>query len=113
MTADIDDPIASASGQFPLAAPRGMAPSGDTPSPVGVRPWGLRNLSIAVPPRDVDPWAMARYDHDQQLAVDASGAPLIMTGPPTANTTSNVDGEDPPSSEDWHNDFYPDDPFQA
>jgi hypothetical protein len=52
------------------------------------------------------------YDHHQQLAVDTSGTPLITMGPPTANTTSSVDGEDPPSSEDWYNDFHPDEPFQ-
>jgi hypothetical protein len=33
-----------------------------------------------------------------------------VAGPPTAPTTQNVDGEDPPSSEDWKNDFAPDDP---
>jgi len=33
-------------------------------------------------------------------------------GPPTAPTTQGVDGEDPPSSEDWINDYAPDEPFQ-
>lgn len=32
------------------------------------------------------------------------------TTPPTADTTATVDGEDPPSSEDWNNDFAPDEP---
>jgi putative ATP-grasp target RiPP len=112
VTAEIDDPIASASGQFPLAAPSGMPPSEDEPSPVGVRPWGLRHLTTArTEGRRV--LSGARYDHDQQLTVDPSGIPLITMGPPTATTTSSVDGEDPPSSEDWDNDFHQDEPFRA
>ena len=48
-----------------------------------------------------------RYDPQTQKAVDATGQPLIdlpRMGPPTANTTSSVDGEDGPSAEDWNND---------
>lgn len=110
MTAEIDDPIASASGRFPLVAPDGTLPSEDVPSPVGTRPWGLRQLAAATADSGSG-LSGARYDHDLQLAVDPSGTPLITTGPPTANTTSTVDGEDPPSSEDWHNDFHPDEPL--
>jgi putative ATP-grasp target RiPP len=55
----------------------------------------------------------AHYDHEQQVAVDVNGAPLISMGDPSADTTSTVDGEDPPSSEDWNNDYYPDEPFPA
>lgn len=36
---------------------------------------------------------------------------LPMAGPPTAPTTPPVDGEDPPSAEDWINDYCSDDPF--
>ena len=90
MTASIDDPLASGSGQFPLGAPAGAPPAEDTPSPVGLRPWGLRSL------------------------VDASHGPARAgRGDPTANTTSTVDGEDPPSSEDWKNDFHPDEPPES
>lgn len=110
--ADFDDPMASASGRFPLVAPTGTGLTEDTPAPAGLRPWGMRNLSVAAPLHDGRAVTVARYDHDRQLAVDASGRPLITMGP-TANTTSTVDGEDPPSSEDWHNDFYPDEPLQV
>jgi putative ATP-grasp target RiPP len=82
------------------------------PSSVGIRPWGLRHLTAATTD-DLTVLSGVRYDHDKQLAVDPSGTPLITMGPPTAQTTSTVDGEDPPSSEDWHNDFHPDEPFQA
>jgi putative ATP-grasp target RiPP len=111
--AAIDDPLASASGQFPLAAPAGTPPATDVPSPVGLRPWGLRTLTVTGRrPMDGLPTA-PRYDHDQQVAVGPSGTPLITMGPPTANTTSSTDGEDPPSSEDWYNDFHPDEPLQV
>lgn len=113
MIAAIDDPLASASGQFPLGAPGGTPPSDDVPSPVGLRPWGLRSLTVSDRPVGEQSRSVARYDHEQQVAVDAAGTPLVVMGPPTANTTSTVDGEDPPSSEDWDNDFHPDEPFQV
>jgi hypothetical protein len=44
------------------------------------------------------------------LLADGSARALVdvMSGPPTAPTTQTVDGQDPPSSEDWINDFTPD-----
>ena len=39
-----DDPLAPAGAQFPLARPETAPPSWDEPSPVGVRPWGLRRM---------------------------------------------------------------------
>lgn len=110
MIAAIDDPLASASGQFPLAAPADTPPSDDTPSPVDRRPWGLRNLTVAAPSRDAT--VPGRYDHDQQVTVDATGTPLITMGDPTAIPTETVDGQDGPSSTDWINDFCPDEPYQ-
>lgn len=112
MIAAIDDPIASASGQFPLSAPSDTPAPEDKPSPVGLRPWGLRNLTVASV-LGHQPQLAAHYDHDQQVAVNRQGEPLITMAGPTANTTSSVDGEDPPSAEDWNNDFYPDEPFQV
>ena len=113
MSSQIDDPLASASGQFPLAAASGIPASQDFPSPVGLRPWGLRTLTVSGRQGDDGSLTMVRYDHDQQVAVDPSGIPLFASGDPSADTTSSVDGEDPPSSEDWHNDFYPDEPTPA
>jgi len=105
------DPIASYSGQVPLAPPANAPLSQDVPSPVGVRPWGLRTLRTAS--GEAGEWMGWSYDHEEQVAVDATGRPVVdrvIAGPPTAYTTSSVDGEDPPSSEDWVNDFTPDDP---
>ena len=39
-----EDPLAPAGAQFPLARPEAAPPSWDEPSPVGVRPWGLRRM---------------------------------------------------------------------
>jgi hypothetical protein len=62
---------------------------------------------------------MSVYDAVRQVSVlvDASGAPIVAATekpkPPTAPTTSIVDGEDPPSSEDWKNDYHPDFPWEC
>jgi len=49
-----------------------------------------------------------RYDEHEQKAVEVeTGLPLVdlrVAGDPSADTTSTVDGEDAPSSEDWDND---------
>ncbi|TCP54878.1 putative ATP-grasp target RiPP [Tamaricihabitans halophyticus] len=99
MTAE--NPLAPETGRFALAG------SNPTPaaSPSSMRPWGLR---CATPPRRSDrtfpEWT---YDPQRQLAVDPTGRPLIELsgrGDPSADTTASVDGEDPPSSEDWIND---------
>lgn len=102
MTAALDDPLASASGQFPLA-PRSYPSASEGPSPDGLRPWGLRDLVVATPPTTITP--RTRYDHERQVMVDdATGFPLPSMAKPTAITTASVDGEDPPSAEDWIND---------
>jgi hypothetical protein len=50
-----EDPLAPAGAQFPLARPETASPSGDEPSPVGVRPpVGLRRMGPVLAP-----WAMA------------------------------------------------------
>lgn len=114
MTSDtfVEDPIISGSSLLPLARPDDVPPSADRPSPAGVRPWGLRRMGhvLAVSGK----WDGVRFDHQSQLAVTADGVVLIEieSGPPTAPTTPPVDGEDPPSSEDWNNDYAPDNPWQ-
>jgi putative ATP-grasp target RiPP len=96
-----------------LARPDGLECT-DMPSPENVRPWNLRRMGplLKVSGR----WSSVRYDHNQQLAVNERGNPVLdrtpVAGPPTAPTTPPVDGEDPPSSEDWNNDFAPDEPFR-
>lgn len=105
-----DEPLAPAGAQFPLA-PSDTAPSSlDEPSPVGLRPWGLRRMGPVLAPSG--PWLEWGYDHDRQVATDPDGVPVldVAAGPPTAPTTQRVDGEDPPSSEDWINDYAPDEP---
>ena len=112
MSVSFVDPIASISGQFPLSAPPGHAVP-DDPSTAGARPWGLCRMG---PVRRLGHRRIGTYDHDQQLSVDPSGVPVVRSGgphagPPTAPTTAPVDGEDPPSSEDYNNDYAPDAPF--
>lgn len=121
----VADPLASPSGRFALARPAGL-PAPDQPSSKELRPWGLRRMGpVALP---ADRLAGYRYDPVQQVSLGADGTPLaigalaggnanttstiggaLVAGPPTAPTTSTVDGEDPPSSEDWINDYHPDD----
>ncbi|MBV9143397.1 MAG: putative ATP-grasp-modified RiPP [Pseudonocardiales bacterium] len=106
----VAEPIASPSGRFALARPAG-SPALDQPSPDGLRPWGLRRMGPAALP--VGRLAQWRYDPIQQVSLGPDGTPLATgvsaAGPPTAPTTSTVDGEDPPSSEDWINDYCQDD----
>lgn len=68
------------------------------------RTGGLRRALPAGAGRVLPYWI---YDEQQQKAVDPTGCPLIelpVMGDPSADTTSTVDGEDGPSSEDWDND---------
>lgn len=98
------DPLAPPAGRFALCRATSVERPNDVPSPVGVRPWGLRRARPATPGRPLPAW---RYDERQQKAVDLRGRPLIellVGADPTAETTSTVDGEDGPSSEDWDND---------
>ncbi|MGI8815721.1 MAG: putative ATP-grasp-modified RiPP [Pseudonocardia sp.] len=104
----LDDPIATVSGQFALCRPARDPDS----TARGARPWGLRDLVPTEPAAAELP--PMRYDHERQVMVldDGTGRPLVtvVCGPPTAPTTQRTDGEDPPSSEDWKNDFAPDEP---
>jgi len=97
-----EDPLAPVSAQLALHGATFTQRRDDQPSPVGVRPWGLRRACPARPGREIPAW---RYDEHEQMAIDImSGAPVIVAGDPSADTTSRTDGEDPPSSEDWDND---------
>ncbi|WP_028924733.1 putative ATP-grasp-modified RiPP [Pseudonocardia acaciae] len=98
------DPLAPGTGRFALNGATFAGHRDDVPSPVGMRPWGLRRARPAGVGRTLPAW---RYDEKQQKAVDLDGRPLIelpVGADPTAETTSTVDGEDGPSSEDWDND---------
>ncbi|MBB5858301.1 putative ATP-grasp-modified RiPP [Amycolatopsis umgeniensis] len=100
----VADPLAPSSAQFALDGTSFTARRDDLPSPAGMRPWGLRRARAAGPGRVLPPWS---YDPVQQKAVDVAGRPVIespIMGDPSADTTSTVDGEDGPSSEDWDND---------
>ena len=108
----VDDPVASASEQFALGRPRHAPPCHDLPSTEGVRPWGLRGMrSGVVTGRAVPEFA---YSHEQQLAVDVEGQPLIVTGmaDPSADSVTDGDGDEG-RSEDWTYDFVPDNPYSA
>lgn len=94
------DPLAPASARLPLSGSRFTEQPEDAASPVGLRPWGLRRVRPASPGVALPAWS---YDRNRQVAVNAVGTPLVA-GEPTAVTTASVDGEDPPSSEDWIND---------
>ncbi|MGH3608130.1 MAG: hypothetical protein ACRDRD_08605 [Pseudonocardiaceae bacterium] len=104
-----DDPIASHSAQFGLCRPMGSPPGNDSPSPVGVRPWNLRGAQVmsghGASPRN---W---RYDHDRQLALTLDGRLMteIIAADPTADSNTDLDGDEG-KSEDWSYDFCPDDP---
>ncbi len=104
-----DGPLASDSEQFGLARPRNAHPSDEAASPLGTRPWGLRGMIAgAVEARALPPFA---YCHIQQVAVDAWGRPLVLTGAadPTADSVTDGDGDEG-RSEDWIYDFVPDNP---
>lgn len=107
-----DGPLASDSEQFGLTRPRDAQPSGQPASPPGVRPWGLRGMREGR--FRGHPLPAFAYCHTRQVAVDASGRPLILTGMagPTADSVTDGDGDEG-RSEDWTYDFVPDNPLPA
>jgi hypothetical protein len=114
LTMMTSDPVASVSGQFPLARPKSTPPQGDEPSELGVRPWALTHLRSA---NGTGSSVLGAYSHELQVMITADGSPVVdsglRAGDPSADTTATVDGEDGPSSEDWDNDFAPEDPLPA
>jgi hypothetical protein len=109
-----DDPIASHSGQFGLARPAGTPAAADLPSPVGMRPWNLRAAEVITGAAGGVRLSGCRYDHDRQVAVTADGRRVseIVAADPTANSVSDLDGDEG-KSEDWTYDFCPDQPGPA
>ncbi|MGH3829559.1 MAG: hypothetical protein ACRDRS_03760 [Pseudonocardiaceae bacterium] len=104
-----DDPIASHSARFGLARPMGTPVGHDVPSPVGVRPWNLRGAQI-MGRCGARPGAWC-YDHDRQLALTLDGHLMteIIAADPSADSVSDLDGDEG-KSEDWTYDFCPDNP---
>lgn len=109
------DPLVSPSSRITLTRPDVLAAEDAGPQAVdpAVQPWNLRRLGP--PLANSGRWSTVRYDHLRQLLVHDCGRAVLsgcdhvpMAGPPTAPTTPPVDGEDPPSSEDWNNDYAPD-----
>jgi putative ATP-grasp target RiPP len=96
------DPITSESAQFPLSRGSIASALGESPSPAGVRPWGLRRMTEI--PFEGTPSPAGTYDPIQQFRVDATGRPLLEMGPPTAPKTGSMDGSEGDPSEDYHND---------
>jgi hypothetical protein len=106
-----DDPIASHSGQFGLARPAGIPAAAGVPSPVGVRPWNLRAAQVMTGIAGGARLSGWHYDHYQQVAVTGDGRRVgeIVAADPTANSVSDLDGDEG-KSEDWTYDFCPDRP---
>jgi putative ATP-grasp target RiPP len=105
-----DEPLTSSSEQFGLARPRTSRAPADPASPAATRPWGLRGMRR--PGACARPLPEFTYCHRLQVAVDASGRPLVVTGAADATANSVTDGDgDEGRSEDWTYDFIPDNPF--
>lgn len=108
MTRFADEPVASDSAQFPLGRPTGAPDNPDPASRAGVRPWGLRGMTV--PTTTASPLPAWRYDHERQIAVDLDGIGLNeLRMDPSAESVSNNDGDEG-VSEDWRHDFAPDVP---
>ncbi|MFD1147965.1 hypothetical protein [Saccharothrix hoggarensis] len=102
-----DDPIASHSAQFGLARPIDAPAGHHSPSPVGARPWNLRAArTLTTGNARLGGWT---YDHTLQVAVTSDGRRVteVVAGDPTANSVTNLDGDEG-ASEDWTYDFHPD-----
>lgn len=103
----VDDPVASHSGRFGLGRPMGSPVGHDVPSAVGIRPWNLRGAQVM--DRGGTRLGAWRYDHDRQLALTVDGQLVmeIVAADPTADSISDLDGDEG-RSEDWRYDFCPD-----
>ncbi|WP_233224148.1 putative ATP-grasp-modified RiPP [Amycolatopsis sp. BJA-103] len=87
-----DDPLASARFRYSVRVPVTSAAAG----PEETRPFGLRfSQSMPTPVTKV-----VSYCHDQQVAVDADGRPLIETMGKDWKTKSATDGDEGPE-ENW------------
>ncbi|MCY7342088.1 MAG: putative ATP-grasp-modified RiPP [Pseudonocardia sp.] len=97
-----DEPFAGYSAQFPLSRGAIASSPDEAPSPVGVRPWGLRRMAPI--PFQGPPCPVGAYDPVRQVRIDDEGRPLIDMAEPTAPTTGSADGSEGDPSEDYHND---------
>jgi hypothetical protein len=111
MTAFTDDPLAPPSSQFPLARPGWTAPEEpERPSGPSTRPFGLRFMRTAPTMRAPG----FRYSHALQMSVtaDRPDIPMIDRAPMMEwSTITNNDGDEGPS-EDFGNDYCPDQTIQ-
>jgi len=103
-----DDPVASYSARFGLGRPTGLPVARHTPSAIGIRPWNLLGAVAGSPGVHIGAW---RYDHGVQVAMLVDGRRLIdvLTADPSADSVSDLDGDEG-KSEDWRYDFCPDVP---
>lgn len=108
----VDVPVSPVSGRFPLGLPTLSAPvSEQSPSPVGVRPFGLRfaeTVSDRLLPTTL-PW---RLCPERQIAViedgtgDAWYRRLEAAGTGSKNTTGpSPDGQGGTGNEEWTPDY--------
>ncbi|GAA5104879.1 putative ATP-grasp-modified RiPP [Haloechinothrix salitolerans] len=105
-----EDPIASHSAQFALAASFSQRSTDCVPSSAELRPWNLRAMQAPAGTRH--PLPEYRYDHEQQTAVTPDGRTLIEIVDATANSVSDNDGDEG-RSEDWSYDAVLDQPSPA
>jgi putative ATP-grasp target RiPP len=107
-----DDPLATAAERVPLAWPRFDQPiSTETPSQLGVRPFGLR-YAVDTPAggAPLPPWT---YCPDRQIAVGQDGKPWLRSadedeGPSMKTTGPSPDGGPSTGGEEWTPDFMSD-----
>lgn len=88
LASPVDSPLSSASLRYLVHE----AVIADRPGPSATRPFGLRAaVPVADPVRPV-----FRYSHNQQVAVDADGRPLIETMGKDWKTKASTDGDEGP-----------------
>lgn len=74
-----------------------------------MRPWNLRAAQpLGGVKARIGGW---RYDHDRQIALASDGRAMteVLAGQATANSVSDLDGDEG-RTEDWSYDFCPDTP---
>ncbi|MDP8931799.1 MAG: putative ATP-grasp-modified RiPP [Actinomycetota bacterium] len=97
----INDPLASASGQFPLGSSSAALPGdGERSSGPATRPFGLRDLREMAEPK-TEPYC---YCHHRQLALASDGGLMVERMKLEWTTVTNNDGDEGPSEDyDWEN----------
>jgi putative ATP-grasp target RiPP len=87
-----DDPLSSAQLRYTVRVPVASA----APGPEETRPFGLRFTQLVPTPIT----KAFSYCHDQQVAVDTDGRPLIETMGKGVEDESSADGDEGPE-ENW------------